>query len=373
MHVESPQTHGLHILNFFFQKFFSQNTVPCPEWRTSVFASGILKKQGRYLFFLIFWVQHAIASLLFIISPWYDKSTVCFYDLGVYFMKILEGHIKKEENIGIQICNSPRSPSHGHAFLEMVYIMEKSGESWVDGNKTIVHPGDYLLVDYGSTHAYAALEGNTFPIYNCLFEPEFIDRSLAGCKHLQQLLNHYLIRFRDEMLHGNPARHVFHDEDGQIGRILNKMKNEFDKKKPGYLEILRANLIEILILTMRQISLMDANRQYERYAAYVQKYVREQYMHKITLGDAAKELHVSLPYLSMVFSRETGCSFSSYVQKIRIEQSCRLLANTRDKIIDIALAVGYSDVKFFYTVFKRQVKMSPLQFRKTIRRENILP
>ena len=86
----------------------------------------------------------------------------------------------------------------------------------------------------------------------------------------------------------------------------------------------------------------------------------------ISLSHLGRELNFSLPYLSRLFHREVGLSFQQYLQKIRIAHSCRLLAETRLSITQIAQEVGYSDTKHFGKLFRKTVHMSPREFRKSI-------
>ncbi len=53
---------------------------------------------------------------------------------------------------------------------------------------------------------------------------------------------------------------------------------------------------------------------------------------------------------------------------LTIEESLRLLANTDKKTADIAEAVGYIDIKFFYSVFIKHINMTPGEFKKLNRR-----
>ena len=57
-------------------------------------------------------------------------------------------------------------------------------------------------------------------------------------------------------------------------------------------------------------------------------------------------------------------SFSRYLQRIRVEQSCRLLETTDLRISEIAQTVGYGNVKFFNQVFRSALGTSPRQFRR---------
>jgi YesN/AraC family two-component response regulator len=60
-------------------------------------------------------------------------------------------------------------------------------------------------------------------------------------------------------------------------------------------------------------------------------------------------------------------TFSSYLQKVRINNACRLLANTNNKIEEIAHFVGYSDTKFFNSIFKKVLGSTPREYRNKIK------
>lgn len=57
--------------------------------------------------------------------------------------------------------------------------------------------------------------------------------------------------------------------------------------------------------------------------------------------------------------------FSTYVQHLRIEHSCRLLQRTNLRVNEIAYRVGYADTKFFNQVFKSTLGITPSEYRKT--------
>ena len=69
----------------------------------------------------------------------------------------------------------------------------------------------------------------------------------------------------------------------------------------------------------------------------------------------------------MRFREDMGISFQKYLQKVRIEQSCRLLAETNEKITHIAHNVGYEDIKFFGKVFRDVMNMSPRAYRSMVK------
>lgn len=96
-------------------------------------------------------------------------------------------------------------------------------------------------------------------------------------------------------------------------------------------------------------------------------YLRAHCEEKITLEDMAERMYLSPAYFSRVFKRETGENFNSYLNRVRIEKSKKLLFHRDMKLADIALLVGFEDQSYFTKVFKRVTGQSPLKFRDTQR------
>ena len=118
---------------------------------------------------------------------------------------------------------------------------------------------------------------------------------------------------------------------------------------------------------MRKIEGAENARSGEGISAYISRYVEEHYREEISLAALAEAMHYSLPYVSRRFREETGVSFVRYLQSFRVMQGCRLLASGDRTLAEISEAVGYSDVKFFSSLVRRETGLSPSDFRKSLR------
>ena len=96
-------------------------------------------------------------------------------------------------------------------------------------------------------------------------------------------------------------------------------------------------------------------------------YIEKNYDKDITLNDLAEKFAVSVAYLSKAFRIQTGVSFSRYLINKRIEQAKKLLVGTDIPISDISKSIGYDDIQYFYRIFKREVKCTPVNFRRRVR------
>jgi len=67
------------------------------------------------------------------------------------------------------------------------------------------------------------------------------------------------------------------------------------------------------------------------------------------------------------FRAATGITPNQYLQLCRIEQAQQLLRQSNLSIGDISFSVGYQDVSFFAQLFRRQLGITPSEYRKTVR------
>ena len=279
------------------------------------------------------------------------------FDLKIY--KELE-----EKKFHIILSDTKNCLKHGHEFLEFTYVLEGEMEHMIGGGCSRVGAGDYFIVDYGTEHSYRQVGHEPLLVINLLFYPEFAERTLAGCRSFEDVLNSYLLRFSYKSLRSSPTGVAFHDESGTIRDIIDRVRHEYDKKRHGYIEYIRCLFMEILILTMRKIGKDEKKAKQSEAVTEMTEYIRLNYKEKLKLSELAKRYNYSLSYISKKFKDETGVGFSEYLQRIRIEQSCRLLENSDLRISEVAARVGYDNVKFFNKVFKETLDLTPREFRK---------
>lgn len=80
----------------------------------------------------------------------------------------------------------------------------------------------------------------------------------------------------------------------------------------------------------------------------------------------ANYFNVTSEYASSFFKNNTGYSFSEYLEKIRIGEACKLLAEKNLTINEIAEAVGYNSALSFRRAFKRLLGVSPSDYVKKL-------
>jgi len=95
-----------------------------------------------------------------------------------------------------------------------------------------------------------------------------------------------------------------------------------------------------------------------------QDYVNVHFADNVRLAQVAGHVGLSPIHLSMLFHRETGMTFTHYLQQRRATQAARLLPDRRQSITDICFACGFNSLTHMNRVFRKFYKCSPLQYRQ---------
>ena len=82
-----------------------------------------------------------------------------------------------------------------------------------------------------------------------------------------------------------------------------------------------------------------------------------------SLQSVAQILHSDVSWLSREIRRRTGRTFTELVQERRLSQAAWLLKNTRQRVSDIALSVGYENISYFHRIFAKRYGVSPKKYR----------
>lgn len=94
------------------------------------------------------------------------------------------------------------------------------------------------------------------------------------------------------------------------------------------------------------------------------KYINENYMRSISLEEVSSIAGFNPTYFSSLFKKETGTTFMEYLLEIRLNKAKELLKETNLSVAAICERVGYTDLKHFQKIFKREMEVSPNQYRK---------
>jgi AraC family transcriptional regulator len=97
----------------------------------------------------------------------------------------------------------------------------------------------------------------------------------------------------------------------------------------------------------------------------VMDFVDSKLDHEISVGDLAQVAGLSEAHFSRAFKQTAGTTPVKFVAERRLERAKRLLADTPDSIIQIALTCGFSDQAHFSRSFQQAFGVTPSALRKS--------
>lgn len=94
--------------------------------------------------------------------------------------------------------------------------------------------------------------------------------------------------------------------------------------------------------------------------------IQSSYNEDMNLKMLGATLHIHPVYLGRLFHKETGESFTEYLNRYRIEKAKEQLRTTNLKVNEIARNVGYWEAGYFYKQFRKYVGISPMEFKTLV-------
>ncbi len=116
-------------------------------------------------------------------------------------------------------------------------------------------------------------------------------------------------------------------------------------------------------ITQIQNCFADVNQQVMEMLTYI----GQEFDQDISLNGLAERYHFSTTYVSRLFKKETGFSFSDILTGIRLMNSIDMLKKDRDKIGVICDKVGFRDQRYYSQAFKKVLGCTPGDYKKNPR------
>ncbi len=96
----------------------------------------------------------------------------------------------------------------------------------------------------------------------------------------------------------------------------------------------------------------------------VKNYVAHKRNEKFTIEQMANDLHVSRSHLSRQFARQEGITIRQYITRVRLEAAANMLRYSDASLSEISDYLCFHSQSYFGEQFKKQYKLTPLEYRR---------
>jgi two-component system response regulator YesN len=173
----------------------------------------------------------------------------------------------------------------------------------------------------------------------------------AVCKSLEELvifLYHSIEPFTSDL-------HVMRKAEQDVLTHINQAGSLQEALKAAYKEIQWVN---------DNIFLDQQAKQRKHLIESIKQYVLDHPYNTVTLYDVAERYHLNTSYLSQVFKKEAGVTFSDYIQHVKIELAENMLKNGQ-RVSMVAETLGYLNISSFTRMYKKVKGFPPSSFKSS--------
>lgn len=250
------------------------------------------------------------------------------------------------------LYTKPRLPTYrprGRIDFQLLYIA--SGKAYFhfgsEENETVVTAGHMVL--------YRPREMQKYEYY-AIDQTEVYWVHFTG-SDVTNLLRKYEIPIKE---------HVFYTGTSpEYQWIFRQMIQELQNCRENYQMLLTMLLGQIFIHINRQLKEGNKATSYMlEETERATRYFSENYNKPICIEEYAESHHVSACWFIRQFKHYTGMPPMQYILSIRIANAQNLLETTAYTVSEIAAIVGYDNPLYFSRLFKKQLGMSPTEYRK---------
>lgn len=261
---------------------------------------------------------------------------------------------------------------HRHEYMQINYVYQGKAKHAINKHEFDVIKGDIFVIPPYIPHMIIAPENTSAEIFEFEFMPRFINQNFENILNTESFLDFaYIEPFLVSENLVKPRLNLVGKVQVEIENILNEALHEFDSRKPGYNLLIRSLLLKLLVLVGREfteeLENSEARSIYDRHRDAIFgaiKYIDEHYSEELSVEDVAKRFMLSQSYFSYLFKSITSKTFTEYLNGLRISRALELLKKTDKRVLDICYEVGFNNVNHFNRMFRQQIGIPPLTYRK---------
>lgn len=241
-----------------------------------------------------------------------------------------------------------KSLKHFHPFTEIFLVLDGEGTFTVENKSFDIKTNDLIIVLPNVYHQELSHDNKP------------LEYAVLGVKDLL---------FQVEDSNQNFIFQNFDKDNQDILYYFHHLLMESENKEIGY-DTVCQKLLELLILKI--IRKMNINLQahqaflpVKREIRMICHYIDQNYSEDLSLESLAQYMKMNKYYMAHEFKKYMHISPIQYLIKRRIEECQSLLKTSSLSVSEISEAVGFSSQSYFSQIFKKEIGMTPLEYRQS--------
>ena len=283
--------------------------------------------------------------------------------LPVYSLPDFSSPERRSQKFQVEVFDANRHFSvkypHRHDFFEVLYLLRGSGYHVIDGNKYEIKPPCVFFMSPGQAHKLEL--SNDIEGYIFIFTADFYLLNRSNQNSLIEFPFFYTIH------QDNPPLMLENESDIVFLETLFR-KSIAETKQAGdfTIELLRSILDLILTTCTARYPMNDTMLNKGKGQILVKRFfhlVEENNQKNLSLSDYAGMIGITANHLTQTVKQLTGKTSTQIIKAKQLLEIKRLLVHTNLNVSEIANQLNFDDQSYFTKFFKRETKLTPLQYR----------
>lgn len=249
--------------------------------------------------------------------------------------------------------------AHKHSFYHLVYFTKGGGSQTIDFQQVPVKPNQVYFMIPGQVHNWT-FEGEVDG-YIINFSEAFFQSFLLKANYLEEFP--FFTGIINDAIIDVPA-----ELQGKIIQLFEELIRETEEPKPLEMDMVRSVMLQLFI-SIARLGFNTVNKSIPSYNYTLlrsfQKLIEKNYTSIKLPKEYAELLYITPNHLNALCNDVLGIPAGEVIRNRIALEAKRLLINNDLTVQEIASQLNFADNSYFTKFFKKQVGLTPDEFRKT--------
>ncbi len=245
---------------------------------------------------------------------------------------------------------------HIHNFYALFFIEDAQGEISIDQEKIVLNDAKVII---SKPRCINSIDINS----RAKGKIVFFDEEFFSLRYNNNNLYQFTFLNRE----GKSSVRITEQQSERLMLFLNLLQDEFLLQKSETKKVLRSYLNILLFELERMFGTTSVSKNQNPKQDKIQQFeklIDKYFIEKKLPSSYADLLNVSPNYLNKICKEVTGNTAGDLIRKRVVIEAQRLIHYTHYSINEIADKLGFENVSYFVTFFKKQTNITPEQYRK---------
>lgn len=255
-------------------------------------------------------------------------------------------------------------PLHTHNFVEFNYVYSGTCSQTINGELITLKEHHLIMMDKDIEQSISYMGENDILVNILVKDDTFVNSIYSNIVNSNSSVVQFLKNASKlETIHTNFM--VFKLEENDLAiqfiecLIMKGLSEDMNKNQA-------MKMLLMLLIPELSSSIEKEVRHYieedEDEVVELLNYIDENYQ-RISLKKMGNDLGYNPNYIGNKLKKKTGDTFQTLIENKRFEIAKYLLTETDESIESISLQVGYNSAPSLFRLFKKKIKMSPMEYR----------